>query len=74
MVFVSVKIQRELKVHDIVNDQQCVIYKFQCDYKFDCLVHEMLLIRELTLSVRSSQTQFKQNYLMTLHTYHQIVL
>ena len=32
--------------------------------EFDCLVHEMMLIRELTpfLSM-ASQTQFKQNYL-----------
>ena len=115
-VFVSDKIQRELKVHEIkppIVNQQHVIYKFQCDLcdtsyegfslrhlhqrvaehtkksssigkhfineqcivpkdlyrhfsvlrkctnKFDCLVHEMLLIRELTPSpvgLNSSKT------------------
>ena len=107
-VFVSDKIQRELKVHEIklpIVNQQRVIYKFQCDLcdasyvgytlrplhqrvpehtkqsssigkhfinehcivpkdlyrhfsvlrkctnKFDCSVHEMLLIRELTPSL-----------------------
>lgn len=29
---------------------------------FDCLEHIMLLIRKLTLSMSTSETQFKQNY------------
>ena len=36
---------------------------YLCINKFDCLVHEMLLIRELTPSLNASQIQFKQNYL-----------
>ena len=42
----------------------CPLFK-KCMNKFDCLVHEMLLIRELTpsLKVSPSRTQFKQNYM-----------
>ena len=52
-------------MHDIVNEQ-CVIDKFQCDYKFDCLVHEMPLIRELTLSFNVPSDSVKAK-LFALH-------
>lgn len=38
----------------------------KCMNKFDCLEDKMLLIRKLTLSMSTSQTQFKLNYLWNI--------